>query len=210
MNDDSPFDTHAARYESWFEQHEHAYVSELNAVRSLIPAGGEAVEIGVGTGRFAVPLGIRTGLEPSEEMREIARSRGVEVIDGVAERMPFEGERFDVALMVTTLCFLNDAKKSFKEAYRVLRHGGAFIVGFVDLASPLGARYERHREESVFYRHATFYTVDEVIALYEQAGFVHLDFAQTLFHELEDISEVEPVRPGYGEGAFVVIQGWKP
>jgi hypothetical protein len=48
-------------------------------VRSLLPAGGYGVEIGVGTGRFAVSLGIAVGVEPSPAMAELARRRGIEV-----------------------------------------------------------------------------------------------------------------------------------
>jgi len=181
MKEYSPFDTHAERYEAWFDENEYVYASKLRAMRTLLPAGSEGVEIGVGSGRFAVPLGIRVGVEPSKEMRAIARTKGIEVIDGVAESLPFEDERFDVALMVTTLCFLDDAAASFDEAYRVLRPGGAFIVAFVDRGSPLGAKYMARKEESLFYKKATFYSAQDVIAFYEQAEFTDLSCVQTSF-----------------------------
>jgi SAM-dependent methyltransferase len=47
------------------------------------------VEIGVGTGLFAVPLGILIGVEPSPRMAELARYRGIEVLENVAEELPF-------------------------------------------------------------------------------------------------------------------------
>jgi hypothetical protein len=55
-----------------------------------LPKSGTGVEIGVGTGRFAEPLGIRVVIEPSKAMRRMAQKRGIEVIDGVAESLPFD------------------------------------------------------------------------------------------------------------------------
>ena len=57
----APFDEHAGEYDAWFERHRESYLSELAAVREFFPVGGKGVEIGVGTGRFAGPLGIPTG-----------------------------------------------------------------------------------------------------------------------------------------------------
>jgi hypothetical protein len=67
-----PFEKHKAKYEEWFEKNVFAYKSELQAVRYLLPKRGTGVEIGIGTGRFAAPLGIRVGVEPSKAMREVA------------------------------------------------------------------------------------------------------------------------------------------
>lgn len=39
----------------------------------LLPNIGKGVEIGVGTGRFSAPLGIKLGVDPSWEMSKLAR-----------------------------------------------------------------------------------------------------------------------------------------
>ena len=96
-----PFEQYTGNYEDWFERNTFAYEAELHAVRVLFPKRGTGLEIGVGTGRFAAPLGIRIGIEPAKAMRKVAQERGLEVIDGVAEALPFQGEQFDFALMVT-------------------------------------------------------------------------------------------------------------
>ena len=204
-----PFEKHTSKYEEWFERNKFVYESELWAIRKQLPESGEGMEIGVGSGRFAAPLGIKLGVEPSRRMREIAQKKGIKVIDGVAERLPFDDSIFDFVLMVTTLCFVDDIEASFKEAYRVLGPGGSLIIGFIDKNSPIGKIYQQHKEESVFYAIATFYSVTEVVSYFEKAGFKDFVFVQTIFHNLTEIKDIEPIKEGYGEGSFVVVRAIK-
>lgn len=204
-----PFEKYAGQYEDWFEKNRFAYESELRAIRAQIPESGDCIEIGVGSGRFASPLGIKLGVEPSKKMREVAEQRGIKALDGVAEALPFNDSVFDCALMVTTICFLDDIEGAFKEAYRVLKSGGFLIIGFVDRDSVIGRQYQRQKEKSVFYRIATFYSVDEVIVYLRKAGFRDFHFSQTIFHSLSEMECIEPVKEGYGEGSFVVIKAMK-
>jgi len=204
-----PFEKHADRYEEWFVKNPFAYQSELQAIKVLLPLYGVGMEIGVGTGRFAALLGIKLGVEPSEAMRKMASERGIEVIDGVAEDLPFENGRFHFALMVTTICFLDDIQAAFEEACRVLKPGGFLIVGFVDRESPLGQSYLRRAKQNLFYREATFYSLKEVVSYMKKSGFGRFAFTQTIFKDLEKIEAPEPVKEGYGEGSFVVVRGMK-
>jgi len=204
-----PFEKHTDQYEKWFEKNRFAFESELQAVKTLLPTSGTGIEIGVGTGRFAAPLGIKLGVEPSREMGNIARQKGIEVLDGVAEELPFDDAQFDFVLMVTTICFLDDIEESFKEAFRVLKTDGTLIIGFVDRKSPVGMMYEKHKDENVFYKEATFFSVDEVVSFLKKAGFKDFTFSQTIFSHLNEINNIEPVKEGYGEGSFVVISGVK-
>ena len=208
MSKTSPFEKYAHKYEEWFTKNYWAYKAELKAVQTLFPKG-KGVEIGVGTGRFAGPLGIRFGIEPSDRMREIARQRGSHVLNGLAEELPFGNSKVDFILMVTTVCFVDDINKAFQEAHRVLAKGGFLIVGLVDRHSPLGKIYLDRQNESVFYKEATFFSVNEIINIMSQTGFTNHSYRQTIFHDLHGITETEPVKPGYGEGAFVAVRGKK-
>lgn len=209
MSDVSVFDKNVRRYEQWFLDHPFAYVSELHAVRELLPKSGRGIEIGIGTGRFAAPVGIKLGVEPSRAMEELARKKGLEVIHGVAEKLPFEDQEFDFALMVTTVCFLDDIELAFHEAYRVLKPNGAFVIGFVDRNSPIGKAYGQRKQDSLFYRDATFYAVDDLLRLLTSAGFKQFSFRQTLFGPVDDMQEPDPVTEGHGKGSFVVIRAEK-
>jgi len=112
--------------------------------------------------------------------------------------------------MVTTICFLYDIKAAFQEAFRVLKPGGNLIIGFIDKDSPVGALYQQHKSESVFYKEATFYSVDEVSSYLKKTGFIDLEFTQTIFHRSSEIKNLEPIKKGYGEGSFVVVKALKP
>lgn len=204
-----PFQEHLQAYEDWFVEHRFVYNAELKALRHHLPDSGKGLEIGVGTGLFAGPLGIRTGVEPSPRMGARARSRNIRVVEGVAEDLPFPDDAFDFALMVTTICFLDDTRKGLEEARRVTRPGGRVIVGFVDRESPVGRLYLLHQEKNVFYRHATFYSVQEIRALMEAVGLGRIQATQTIFGPLEKVDEGEEVRDGSGEGSFVVLSGVK-
>ena len=66
----APFQRYTGQYENWFTEHQWVHEAELRAVKALLPENGRGLEIGVGTGRFAKPLGIKTGLEPNEEIEK--------------------------------------------------------------------------------------------------------------------------------------------
>jgi SAM-dependent methyltransferase len=201
----APFEEHTDRYESWFETHEAAYESELAALRRLVPSAGRGLEVGVGTGRFAAPLGLEYGLDPASEMLARARDRDVTVVEGVAEALPFRDDAFDVVLLVTTICFVDDVPATFAEAARVLDDDGVFVLGYIDRDSPVGQRYQAEKDENPFYRDATFVATEEVVAALDDAGFTDREFAQTVFEWPGDLTEPDRVEQGYGEGSFVGV-----
>jgi len=165
------FDHHAGAYDRWFATHEEVYEDEITLLRLLLPPFEHGVEIGAGTGRSAVPLGVPLGLEPSLSMARMAQERGVEVVRGVAEHLPFRGGSFDLVLIVTALCFFCDVARALGEACRVLMPGGSLLVAFIDSEGELGKRYAAERRTSRFMRDARFVSEDEVRAMLEEAGF---------------------------------------
>lgn len=206
----APFEQHHQRYDEWFVRHEAAYHSELLAVRALLPWRGTGLSIGVGTGRFAAPLGVQFGIDPAREVLGYAARRDISVARGIAEALPFADQSFHRILIVTTICFVDDATVMLKEARRVLKPGGVLVIGFIDRTSALGRHYLVHQAENVFYRDATFFSAEEVEHLLEETGFTKPLWVQTLFETLEQTREIEPVRDGYGEGAFVVVRVNRP
>lgn len=205
-----PFEAHTIEYEKWFDNHAKVYESELQAIRRVLPKFDRGLEIGVGTGRFSQPFGIQNGVEPARNALKLAASSGIEVVDGVGEALPYRSESFDLALIVTSICFFSNVSLSLRESYRILKHGGSLVIGFVDKDSELGKMYQERSEESPFYSSANFYGASELKELVLRVGFVDLVPVQTVFKSLNEINAVEPVKQGYGEGSFVVLRSRKP
>lgn len=202
----APFEAHSDRYDGWYLRHEAVYLSELLAVRALLPWTGKGLEIGVGTGRFSAPLGVPFGIDPAAAMLAHARRRGVICAGGVAEALPFAADTFDYAAMVIVLSFLDDPTAALLEIRRVLVPGGVLVIGFVDQASPCGRAYLARNRNRLFFREANFFDAASVQRLLGDTGFHDPCWAQTLFHDPEELTEIEPMRPGTGTGAFVVVR----
>lgn len=197
----------ANEYDVWFEKHPNLYQSELLAMKQAIPQNKTGIEIGVGSGRFAEPLNIKYGVEPSDSMAQIAKQRGIKIIRAVAENLPIENQSYDFATMVTTVCFLNDIPKAFAELHRILKTKGEFIIGLIDRNSELGKKYEQQKNTNKFYKDAHFHSTVEITKLLSQAGFQNFSFWQTLLNMGENA--IEQPQPGYGKGSFIVIKSIK-
>jgi len=204
-----PFDEHLNEYEQWFSDNRYAYESELEAIRNILPEKGKGIEIGIGSGVFAAPLGIIEGIEPSGVMREKAAERGLHVIDGIAENLPLADKSYDFVLMVTTICFVDDISRSFAEAHRILKYDGNLVLGFVDKESLVGKLYLSLKNKSIFYKDARFYSTEEVYRVLWENDFTIISTHQTVFGLLEQINEIQETENGYGKGSFVVIKAKK-
>lgn len=108
-------------------------------------AGGEVLEIAVGSGRNlgCYPDDVSlTAIEFSEEMLELARRQAAELgrdLDlrlGDAQELDFPDASFDTIICTLALCTIPDPAKALAEAHRVLRPGGRY-VGFEHVRSPV-------------------------------------------------------------------------
>ncbi|WIV65767.1 class I SAM-dependent methyltransferase [Natrialbaceae archaeon AArc-T1-2] len=211
MSTTAPFETLTEEYDGWYEANAGAYRSEQAALERALPETFDhAAEIGVGTGRFAAPLSIPVGVDPAKTPLEFARDRGIESVRGVAEQLPIADDTLEVALVVATLCFVDDVDATLSEARRALADDGVCVIGTLDCSSPIGQVYEEHKDENPFYADAEFLAASEVCDALKAAGFELEGRWQTVFEEpatLEAPSlEDADVREGHGEGLFAVIK----
>ncbi len=203
------FDENADKYDIWYEKNAYAYGSELKLLEPLIKEPECSVEIGLGTGRFAEMLKIKYGLEPSAGMAKIAKKRGIIVEQGVAEDMPYKDDSFVCALLMVTLCFVNNAKKTIKETYRILKPGGRIIIGIVDKDSVWGKDYIVKNSESIFYKSANFFSAQEIIDLVCEIGFNNIRSMQNIFGNPFKMESVHVPKYGHGQGLFTAIYAEK-
>ncbi len=211
MNQIDIFNEHVKEYEAWYDNYSEVYQSEILALQDQLlelPQNIRGIEVGVGTGLFSKPLDIKEGVESSKEMAKRAVKRGIEIMKGTAERLPYAAMQFDFVLFVT-VCFIKNVKKAFEEAYRVLKPEGSVIIGFLESDGQIAKRYAEERHRSDFYHKAQFYSVNRIEKLIRKTGFKKPTYNQTLFGELEDIKEVQIPREGFGQGSFVTIRAIK-
>ena len=201
------FDKNTLEYDQWYLKHSAVYQSEILAIQQAIPQHKTGIEIGVGTGRFAKPLKIEFGVEPSENMARVAEQRGITVYKASAEKLPIDNATFDFVLMVTTVCFLSDIPKSFSEVHRILKPNGEIILAIIDKNSELGKKYEKEKSSNKFYQDAHFHSTEELTAILQQSHFQNFQYWQTLIKLNEN--EIEKPEKGYGKGSFVVIKAQK-
>lgn len=204
------FNARAEDYDAWYEKYRFAHLSELEALRRLVPRGGHGLEVGVGTGRFAQPLRVKVGLDPAPNMLRMAAERGVKTVRGRGESLPFADGGFDYVLIAITLCFVRESEAVIAECERVLRRGGRVIIGIVDAASWLGKLYKEKKEKGQgFYPGASFFSGREVEDLLCRHSFGNIVAYQTLFSPLEKLEGIDSVEPGHGRGGFTAIAGEK-
>jgi len=184
------FDESASDYDHWFDNHGEVYAAQVRLLQDAVPQGGCNLELGVGSGRFAVPLGIRYGIDPSIKLLAIAKTRGIEIVQGEGEHLPYREEIFDCVLMMTVICFLDDPPGVMQETFRVLVRGGYLVLCFMEKNGEIALQYRQEKTKGRFLRFARFLTADEVARLMEDAGF-------------SGVSVIWRTR------GFCVMKGWK-
>ena len=165
----------AREYESWYETREGRYFDHLEKeliLRLLRPKYGESLlEIGCGTGHFLrwfKIFGLRlVGVDNSEAMLTLAKENLNEEIElrlARAEELPFRKDEFDLAVMITTLEFLDEPDKALREALRVTKY--RIFLGVLNRYSLLSfkRRIKELCKDSV-YQQAKFYSIRELIGL---------------------------------------------
>ncbi len=132
----------------------------------LVPQPGERIlDLGCGDGqltaRIAATGAAVVGLDASPPMAAAARSRGIQVEEGSAERMPYPDRTFDAVFSNAALHWVRDQDAMLAEVRRVLKPGGRFVAemgGMGNIAAiraALMAVLSRHgfdgREDNVNY-----------------------------------------------------------
>jgi ubiquinone/menaquinone biosynthesis C-methylase UbiE len=224
----------APSYDAWYQTPlgSLAHTLEQEAVFALagVKSGEQVLDIGCGTGIYTLELVRRgaqvIGVDPSIEMIRIAREklRGAGLkghfVCGLAEALPFRSEVVDVALAVTSLCFVSRPDRAIKEMHRVIKPGGRLVVGELNRFSfwALLRRLKGLFTDTI-YNQAHFWSRRELERLLGRSGFVAGDeqivlyfppINQKTFLKYHRLLEGILKRFLPGTGAFIAIKGEKP
>jgi ubiquinone/menaquinone biosynthesis C-methylase UbiE len=231
---DKPFDEHAAKYDAWFLKNRNLLASEVLMLKRFLANPGIALSVGCGSGLFEhlfrteYGIDIHFGVEPSTEMARIAEKRGMEVKHGTAEKLPAGDEEYDTVLLNGTPSYVENLDVAFREAHRVLKHGGHVVVADVPAESSYGLLYRlagvlktwdhphvrgsapEHPYPVEFTLSANWRTTEEKVKMLRGAGFVDFEYAQTLMrHPKYSNDSAEEPAEGYDRGDYVAIRARK-
>lgn len=229
------FDQFSELYDAWFLKNRNVLESEILLLKRFLSDPGRSLSVGCGSGLFELLLRndhgitISHGVEPAEGMGTIAARRGMEVKTGSAESLPYADGEFDTLLMNGTPSYMSDLTRAFAEAHRVLRPGGRLVVADVPGPSSYGllyrlaARIGRWDDPEVshcapadpypveFVGAAHWRTTEEIAAGLTAAGFVELEYAQTLLtHPKYSNDTVQQPVDGFDRGDYVAVRARRP
>lgn len=91
------------------------------------------LDIGCGTGKFLADLSRNfsraqvIGLDISQEMVSITKTRCPHCLVASAQALPFKSESFDLLISNAVYQWVENLDAAFKEAYRVIKNNGIFV-----------------------------------------------------------------------------------
>jgi ubiquinone/menaquinone biosynthesis C-methylase UbiE len=178
----------AARYDTWYHTPRGSWIGEREfelLQHALAPRPGETLlDVGCGTGYFTRLFAQRAdvqvvGLDPNLDWLAFARDAGTPAcVAGRAERLPFRDASFDLAIAVTSLCFIRAQTEALREIVRVTRR--RLALGLLNRHSVLYLQKGRGGGAGA-YRGAHWHTAAEVRALFAQVPVRDLQLASAIF-----------------------------
>ncbi|MCP4367314.1 MAG: class I SAM-dependent methyltransferase [Deltaproteobacteria bacterium] len=108
------------------------------------------LDIGVGTGRFAIPLAkyakTIVGVDISKEMLGVLGNKNqhsnLKTIQADARKLPLKYTYFDVILTVSTLHLISDYDSVLNEIEKLVKSQGLFVIGQTQYVGKNGLFYE--------------------------------------------------------------------
>lgn len=228
------FDQYAKKYDLWFLENPNVLRSEVKLVAKTLEGCQNIFSVGCGSGLFESILrqeygiDIENGLEPSEDMANIARKRGLNVTISTAENFAYAGKKYDTIIYNGCPGYITNLETALTQSFHALNPGGKVIVIDIPKESGYGLLYNLAKAvqswdhpllKEVYPRHpypielveqANWRTTLEKIETMKKIGFTDFEFFQTLTtHPIYSDNVIEEPIEGFDKGDYVAICAYK-
>jgi SAM-dependent methyltransferase len=154
----------------WFVGRRAILESFLNGIVEKLRISNSALrilDVGCGTGANIEMLsqyGDAEGVDVSDDALEFCRKKGLKVQKGLAEKLPYDDETFDLTTALDVIEHLDDDVAGLKEMHRVTKTGGYslfFVPAFMWLWGV----------QDDISNHRIRYTREQIVERIEKAGY---------------------------------------
>lgn len=223
------FDGYADKYDEWFMKNDKLFTSELRLFEKVLGdiQGKKLLSVGCGSGLFESYIDSSNieGIEPSEDMAEIARKRGINVIKiGLIEAVDLPEEKYDIIYFNGSSSYMEDLSPVYGKCLRALKANGRLILLDVPKESAFGFMYLLGKSLNTYDHEylngampelpyplalassGVWHTTEEKINVLKELGISRFSYYQTLVkNPLYTNEEPEEVIEGYKSGGYVAI-----
>jgi SAM-dependent methyltransferase len=152
----------------WFVGRRAILESFLRGITEEIKTENPRIlDVGCGTGanlEMLAQFGASEGVDVSDDALEFCRAKGLKVHKGLAEKLPFADESFDVVTALDVVEHLDDDVDGLREMRRVLKRGGRTLIFVPAFMWLWGVQDDVSN-------HRIRYTKRQIVERLEKAGF---------------------------------------
>lgn len=223
------FDGYADKYDEWFMKNENLFTSELRLFKKVLGdiSGKTLLSVGCGSGLFEsyIENSNIEGIEPSADMAEIARKRGINVIKiGLIEDVELTDDKYDIIYFNGSSSYMEELSPVYGKCLKALKENGKLILLDVPKESAFGFMYLLGKSLNTYDHEflegampelpyplalaasGVWHTTEEKINVLKNLGINKFSYYQTLIkNPLYTNEEAEEVSEGYKSGGYVAI-----
>lgn len=223
------FDGYADKYDEWFMKNENLFTSELRLLKKVLGdiSGKTLLSVGCGSGLFEsyIENSNIEGIEPSADMAEIARKRGINVIKiGLIEDVELTDDKYDIIYFNGSSSYMEELSPVYGKCLKALKENGKLILLDVPKESAFGFMYLLGKSLNTYDHEflegampelpyplalvasGVWHTTEEKINVLKNLGINKFSYYQTLIkNPLYTNEEAEEVLEGYKSGGYVAI-----